>query len=142
MDSESTANNTFVHAGKISKIGRNSIIVSLKDNVHCESCRAKGTCGVADSGSKEIEIQRSETSFQLHENVNVVLKKELGLKAVFWAYVFPFMLMLLTLLITSGFLKEWIAGLLSLSILLPYYAILYVLKDVLKESFKISILKI
>jgi sigma-E factor negative regulatory protein RseC len=46
-----------------------------------------------------------------------------------------------TLLIASSFLKEWMAGILSLGILLPYYITLYFLKNTLKSAFKISILK-
>ena len=80
--------------------------------------------------------------FKINERVDVILKKALGLKAVFWAYVFPFILMFSTLIIASGFLKEWLAGLISLVILVPYYLILYLLKKTLKSAFKTSILKI
>ncbi|NLP58865.1 SoxR reducing system RseC family protein [Lutibacter sp. B1] len=131
----------LTHAGVVSKISKNNITVSLLGDIHCEACNAKGACGVSDSDSKEIDIVSSEESFKLNESVEVVLKKELGLKAVFWAYVFPFILLLLTLIIASLFFKEWIAGLLSLFVLVPYYLMLYVLKDSFKKAFKISILK-
>ncbi|WP_166960962.1 SoxR reducing system RseC family protein [Yeosuana marina] len=133
--------NTFVHSGVISKITGDSVIVSLEQNVHCESCRAKSACGISESNTKDIEIINSNDSFSINEHVKVVLKKALGLKAVFWAYVFPFILMFSTLLIASSFLKEWMAGILSLGILLPYYITLYFLKNTLKSAFKISILK-
>ncbi|RKN83243.1 SoxR reducing system RseC family protein [Ulvibacterium marinum] len=142
MNTAPTANDTFIHFGKISRIERNSLTVSLDENVHCESCRAKGTCGIADSGSKEVVVSDSKEAFSINEPVAVVLKKETGLKAVFWAYVFPFVLVIATLWIASGFLQEWMAGLLSLSILVPYYLFLYLLKNVFTEAFKISILKV
>jgi len=132
----------YMHSGVISKMSGKGLIVSLDENVHCESCRAKGTCGISDSASKEVEISFPGDSFTLNEHVNVVLKKGLGLKAVFWAYIFPFLLMITTLLITTPFLIEWMAGLLSILILVPYYAILYTLRNVFKKTFKISILKI
>ena len=142
MSSPQKNKDTFVHAGIISKINSDSVIVTLEQNIHCESCHAKGTCGVSESSTKEIEIHNSSDVFKINEQVNVILKKALGLKAVFWAYVFPFILMFLTLIITSNFLKEWLAGLLSLFILIPYYLMLYGLKTRLKSSFKMSILKI
>jgi sigma-E factor negative regulatory protein RseC len=74
--------------------------------------------------------------------VEVVLKKDLGQKAVFWAYIFPFLLMLATLLTSSLFLQEWLAGVLSLLILLPYYGTLYALKDYFKKTFRITVLSI
>ncbi len=132
----------FVHAGYISKINNASVIVTLEQNINCESCHAKGTCGVSDSSTKEIEVPNSSGFFKINERVDVILKKALGLKAVFWAYVFPFLLMFITLIVASVFLKEWLAGLISLLILVPYYLMLYVLKNTLKSSFKMSILKI
>jgi len=142
MNSQTSNKDTFTHAGVISKIGDKSVMVSLEQNVHCESCRAKAACGISESNTKEIEILNYDNSYKLNEHVNVVLKKTLGFKAVFWAYVFPFILMFFTLLIASVYLKEWIAGILSIFVLMPYYLTLYFLKDTLKSAFKISILKI
>jgi sigma-E factor negative regulatory protein RseC len=142
MSSPQKDKDTFVHAGIISKINSDSVIVTLEQNIHCESCHAKGTCGVSESSTKEIEVPNSSGIFKINEQVDVILKKSLGLKAVFWAYVFPFILMFSTLIIASSFLKEWLSGLLSLFVLIPYYLMLYGLKTRLKSSFKMSILKI
>ncbi|MFI1773008.1 SoxR reducing system RseC family protein [Thalassobellus citreus] len=142
MNSQSSNKNTFTHAGVVSKIGDESIVVSLEQNVHCESCRAKAACGISESNTKNIEIANLDDCYKINEPVRVALKKALGFKAVFWAYVFPFILMFFTLIIASIYLKEWIAGLLSLAILIPYYLTLYFLKNTLKSAFKISILKI
>ena len=141
MSSLQKKNDTFVHSGFVSKISGQTITVNLEQNVHCESCRAKSSCGISESSTKEVEVINSLDSFKINEEVNVVLKKALGLKAVFWAYVFPFILMFFTLIIASNFLKEWLAGLLSLFILIPYYLMLYFLKSSLKGVFKISVLK-
>ena len=133
--------NLLKHEGIISKISENVITVSLKGNVNCEGCKAQSACGVSDSNDKEIEIFNTTQSFLLNEPVDVVLKRELGLKAVFWAYVFPFILLFVVLIFSSFFFEEWIAGLLSLSILIPYYLMLYVLKDTFQKAFQVSILK-
>ena len=141
LDSYKATKDNIKHEGIISEISENGIIVSLKGNVNCEGCKAQSACGVSDSNDKEIEISNPTQSFQLNEPVDVVLKRELGLKAVFWAYVFPFILMFLVLIITSLFLKEWVAGLFSLAILIPYYFMLFVLKDRFQKAFQVSILK-
>lgn len=141
MSSHLSNKNIFVHSGVVSKINSNSVVVTLEQNIHCESCHAKGTCGVSQSSTKEIEVQNSNEFFKINEHVDVILKKALGLKAVFWAYVFPFILMFITLITASNFLKEWLAGLLSLFILIPYYLVLYFLKKRFKGVFKISVLK-
>ena len=134
-------NNLVKHEGIVSRISDKTITVSLKGNVNCEGCKAQSACGVSDSSDKEIEVINSTQSFEINEPVDVLLKKELGLKAVFWAYVFPFILMVVVLVATSFFFKEWIAGLLSLLILFPYYFMLFLLKDKFQKAFQVSILK-
>lgn len=141
MDPERANNDSFIHSGIITKMTDHSVIVSLSENVHCESCRAKGTCGVSDSVSKEIEVPISDVPYQLNESVSVQLKKQSGLQAVFWAYVFPFILVISTLMVCSFFLQEWLAGILSVLILVPYYFGLYLLRNTFKRKFQISILK-
>ena len=142
INSNDTADDTIVkHEGVVSKITNDVVTISLKGNINCEACNAKGACGVSESNSKEIEISNSSQTLKLNENVEVLLKKNLGLKAVFWAYVFPFILMLTVLLIASTLFQEWIAGLLSIAILIPYYLMLYVLRNTFKKAFKLSILK-
>lgn len=142
MDMRPEKTNVFIHSGVVSQIKGRSIIVSLDENVHCESCSAKAVCGISDSASKEVEVDDPNRSFKLNESVEVVLKKNIGHKAIFWAYIFPFILMLSTLLITSLFFAEWIAGLLSIFILMPYYMTVYALKDYFKKTFRVSILRI
>jgi sigma-E factor negative regulatory protein RseC len=142
LDSYKTNNDKIIkHEGIVSKVSDAKITVSLKGNVNCEGCKAQSACGVSDSNDKEIEIFNPSQAFQLNETVDVVLKRELGLKAVFWAYVFPFILLATVLVISSLFIQEWLAGLLSLAILIPYYFMLYVLKDTFQKVFQVSILK-
>ena len=135
-------NKNFVkHSGVISNISTDIITVSLKGNMNCEACNAKSACGISESNSKEISIQNPHRSFQLNEEVNVLMQKELGLKAVFWAYVFPFIIMFTMLIISSFFLKEWIAGLMSLIVLIPYYLMLHFFNNSFERTFRISIIK-
>ena len=142
INSNNTADDTIVkHEGVVSKITNDVVTISLKGNINCEGCKAKAACGVSESNDKEIEVSYSEQPLKLNENVEVLLSKNLGLKAVFWAYVFPFIIMLTVLLIASTQFKEWIAGLLSIVVLIPYYLMLYVLRSTFKKAFKLSILK-
>lgn len=142
LDSYKTQQENLIkHEGIVSKISENVVTVLLKGNINCEGCKAQSACGVSDSNDKEIEIFNSTQNFRINEPVDVVLQRELGLKAVFWAYVFPFILLFVVLIFTSFFFKEWIAGLLSLSVLIPYYLMLYMLKDTFQKAFQVSILK-
>lgn len=144
LDLKNNKNNpqNFVkHEGNILHISNGMVTVALKGNINCEACNAKAACGVSETNAKEIEVEITDTTFQINEEVQVVLEKQLGMKAVFWAYVFPFILVISVLIISSGFFKEWIAGLLSIFVLLPYYLFLYAYKNSFKKAFKITILK-
>ena len=136
-----SSNNLINHFGIISKITKNTVTVYLDTITSCHTCNAKSACGISDSNTKEIEINNNYPSMQINERVNVLMRKELGLKAVFFAYVFPFILMFITLILASFFFKEWLAGLLSIFILIPYYIVLYLLKDSFENYFNTSIVK-
>ena len=131
--------NAFVHPGVVTAINGSSLTVSLEGNIHCDSCRAKGVCGLADAPDKTVEIMEAEGSYSLREPVTVVMRKELGGKAVFWAYLFPFLLMVGTLWSASLLLEEWVAGLLSLAVLIPYFAAIHWRKDYFKKTFRITL---
>ena len=142
MGSVSTDERVYIHSGVVSRIRRGTVIVSLDNNVHCESCQARGACGVSDSASKEVEVRDSGGQFKLNDPVEVVLAKHAGHRAVFWAYVFPFVLMILTLVTASLWLPEWVAGVLSLLVLIPYYLLIRGLSGYFRKTFDISIHRI
>ncbi len=137
---ENNTNNSIKHAGYVSKITANRIEISLDGNINCAACNAKSACGVSDSDIKIVEIQNNHT-LSINERVDVVMENSLGLKAVFWGYVFPFILLFSVLIITSLFVKEWIAGLLALFVLIPYYLLLYFNQNTLRKIFTVSVLK-
>lgn len=131
----------FTHPGTITAVTDTFVRVTLDANVHCESCHAKGACGVSEGITKAVEVAAPRGQYRLHEPVEVLLRKDLGQKAVFWAYLFPFLLMLATLLTTSLFATEWVAGVASLLVLVPYYLLVYGLRTYFKKTFTVSLLK-
>ncbi len=133
--------NTIKHKGVVTKITAYSLFVKLTDNTNCGSCHAKSSCGVSEDNTKDIEIFNHNNQYVLHEEVNLTMGNELGLKAVFLAYVLPFIILFLTLIIGLQLLKEWQAGLLSILILVPYFSIIYLLKKLLATKFAIAIHK-
>ncbi len=137
----SDTKNTIQHDGVITKITNQKVTVSLNGNINCEACNAKTVCGSSESNQKEIEVLTTNPSLQLNDTVDVIISKDLGMKAVFWAYFLPFILIISVLIISSLFVKEWIAGLLSIFVLIPYYLLLFVFKKEFVKSFKFSILK-
>jgi sigma-E factor negative regulatory protein RseC len=138
---QSVNNKSVLHEGVVTKITDDTVTVSLKGNINCEGCKAKMVCGAAESVDKEIEVINNFSKLYINDSVAIALNKSLGLRAVFFAYVLPFILMLIVLLISSTLLKEWQAGILSILVLIPYYTILYLMKNSFKETFQFSIIQ-
>ena len=132
----------FTHLGNVSKIRGTSVFVTLSQNVHCDSCNAKSACGVSETKTKEIEIANPVDTFEVNELVQIELKKGVGMNAVLWAYVFPFLLLMTVLLATSTFLPEWQSGVLALIILVPYYLVLHQMNAFFKKKLRVSIVKL
>lgn len=66
-----------------------------------------------------------------------------GVKALFYGYLLPFILVLFALILsfeTTG--NEALAGLSALGILIPYYIILYFFRHSLKRAFNFELEKI
>ena len=129
-----------------SEISHQGTIESIKDNIFnvriitmasCVSCSASGTCSAADIAEKIVEVVKpTNTSHKVGDLVTIVLNQSMGLKAVFLGYVAPFLVLLFTLIIMLGLgYSEGIAGLTSLAMLAPYFMVLYIYKEQIKEKF-------
>jgi len=98
---------------------------------------------MADMQNKEIEIDTPVQDFQTGENVEITGKETQGLKAVFLGYLFPFFIVLITLILLLSITNdEAISGIGSLVSLIPYYFILYIMRNRLKKTFTFQIKKL
>ena len=131
---------TITHQGIVDSIEVNSINVKIISASACSACHAKGACNASDMEEKLIEVVKGEKEFKVGDWVTIVSKESMGFKALLLGYVFPFLVVLITLVTcTSISMKELTAGLVSIGMLIPYYAILYLTKDIVKKSFVFEI---
>lgn len=131
------------HKGRIDSIEGNKICVNFIAMSACASCHAKGVCSASDMKEKSVEVFDFTNRFQLGEEVNLILKQSLGFRALFLGYVLPFLLVLFILIILTVITNnEAISGVGALTILVPYYLILYLLKDKIRKKFIFTINKI
>jgi len=131
------------HKGRIDSIDGNKIIVSFIALSGCASCHAKGVCTAADMQEKSVEVYDFTNQYQVGEEVIVTLKQSLGFRAMFLGYVLPFILVMFILIVLSAITNnEAISGIGALSVLAPYYIILYVLRNKIRKKFTFTIKKI
>ncbi len=132
------------HNGRIEKIEGNTIFVRIIQQSACAGCHAKGMCSASDQKEKIIEIIESHpNNYQLHEEVTICGQSSLGLQAVLLAFVYPFLLVVLALVV-GNYLQwdETISGSVSLLLLVPYYCVLYFMRDRLKRKFIFTLKKL
>ncbi len=131
------------HKGRVDSIDGNKINVSFLAMSGCASCLAKGVCSSADMQEKSVDVFDFTNQYKLGEEVNVTLKQSLGFRALFLGYVLPFILILFILIILTAITNnEAISGIGALSVLVPYYIILYVLRNNIRKKFNFTINKI
>lgn len=128
------------HAGFVKSAADNAIIVSLIGS-GCTSCH-NSLCMLGESKAKEVVIATPQHSFHTGDEVIVRINPSSGYKAVLLLYLLPFVLMMgcMWLAFELGY-QEGVAGLSSLLVLIPYYAVLYLFKDKLAGQCKIDIAK-
>lgn len=132
---------TINHKGKVEHINDSTIVVKIQNQSACAACHARGACSMADVKEKLIDIDRKPNdNYQIGEDVKIVCDQDLGFIAIFWAYVLPTILIFtsIIILLNLGY-RETLAGLVSLSILLPYYITLFLFRKKLKKRFTFRI---
>ncbi|MBU8891789.1 MAG: SoxR reducing system RseC family protein [Bacteroidales bacterium] len=131
------------HKGRIDSIDGNKINVSFLALSGCASCHAKGVCSAADMQEKSVEVFDYTNQYTTGQEVNVTLKQSLGFRALFLAYVLPFILVLFTLIILTIITNnEAISGIGALVVLVPYYLVLFLLKSKIRKKFTFTINRI
>lgn len=131
------------HEGIIENVKGNNITVRILQKSACSNCHAKTVCMASDSKEKLVDIWDSTGRFHENERVLIEGKKSIGYKAVFWAFVLPLLLLILVLVLTLTIwnLNDLLAALISLAALVPYYCVLYFLRNRMAHSFRFSIKK-
>lgn len=129
--------NEVSHEGTILEITPEFTTVEIIAQSACAACHARGLCGVADEKQKIIMVPTDPYgSYKEGDKVLVLLKKSMGMKAVWISYVIPlFILMILVLSLSSVTVHEVYAGLAGIGGVALYYLVIYLFRDRLANDF-------
>ena len=130
------------HKGRITDINPDFTTVEIISESACASCHASSLCGMGESTKKEVTVRTTIGDWAPGDEVEVVLKRTMGLKAVWVAYVVPLLLMMAVLLaLTSVGVGELASGLAAIAAVGVYYLGVYILRDRLKNDYTFYIKK-
>jgi len=128
------------HKALVKKVNGDTMTVTITNQSACAACHAKGVCTVADFQEKEIEITPIQSNYEPGQQVTVLFRESAGFTALFYGYILPFLLVLLTLIVIFPLTNnELLSGLLALAVLIPYYTTLYFFRHNLKKVFKFEV---
>ena len=122
--------NEISHKGVIKSITPELTTVEILSTSACAECHAKGMCGMSESKVKEISVPTDPYSVhEVGDEVQVMLKKSMGLKAVWISYVIPLFILMILILSLSSVNLGAIAG------VALYYLVIYLFRNRLANDF-------
>lgn len=128
--------------GVIEHIDKGLASIRLASFTACAGCHSKSLCGVSEDEARKVSVVLPDSSYSIGEPVVVGMKRQLGMRATFYAYIMPFILVISFLvLFTSLHIKELFSGLLALLSLVPYYTCLFLFRHRLSRTFTFTLRK-
>lgn len=126
------------HLGIVENINGSRLKVKIVQSSACSACSVKGHCSASETKEKIIDVyNKNNVPCQVGERVMIVGTTSMGMKAVLLAFVLPFIVLLLALVIslklTGG--DEAVSALVALGTLIPYYLIIYICRNRFSRSF-------
>lgn len=128
------------HTGIITAIKQNIVCVEIMQKEACCNCALKDACSqTTRQHIVEVECKNAK-NYKVGQNVEVLISGRQAFIASWYGYIFPLILVIFSLFLVFIFTKdEIIAGLFGLGILLPYYFLLWIFRNKIKECLIIKI---
>lgn len=129
------------HKGKVVKMTPQVTTVAILQHGACSECHAAGLCGMSDMAEKTVEVPTDPYAFYgVGDEVEVLLKASMGMKAVWLAYFIPLLVLLAVVLLLSALhVGEVATGISALVAVGLYYLLLYLFRDKLKDEYIFTI---
>lgn len=127
----------ITHKGKIIAIDPEITTIEIISESACSACHAKGLCSLGDSKVKEVQVRTSAWHpHQIGDEVELVLRKALGYKAVFIAYGLPLVVLFAALLILNAVgVSELAAGLGAIGAVILCYFVIFLFRNKLSKEY-------
>jgi sigma-E factor negative regulatory protein RseC len=132
-----------VHHGVVREVGEQMVVVGIEAAGACEGCKVQGLCGLSGEHEKEITVwDKNAAEYRPGDEVVVGVGTAMALKAVLWAYIVPFLLMLAVLVtLSQAGASELVQGVATLTAVAAYYLVLWFFRKKLERDIVFKIRK-
>jgi sigma-E factor negative regulatory protein RseC len=115
------------------------VVVSITSSSACSGCHAEGICGISGKQEKIVDI-KGKYNVSPGDPVTILMEQSTGYKAVVLSYLIPLVIVISSLIALNSFsVSELISGLVSISLLVPYFLILYLFRKKINRSFTFTL---
>lgn len=123
------------HSGIVESIQDGCVKVRIVQTSACAACKVASHCNAAESKVKIVDVFCCDTAnYEAGQEVVVSASKDVANRALLLGFGLPFLLLVSVLMITLRLTsEEGVAALVALGSLLPYYLLLWLLRDRIQQ---------
>jgi sigma-E factor negative regulatory protein RseC len=130
------------HSGVIEHIESDCVQVRIVQTSACAACKVASYCNAAESKEKIIDVfcDAAAKNLQVGQQVMVTTSGTVAAKALLWGFGLPFVLLISVLVIVLSLTSsEGLSALCALAALIPYYFMLWLLRDRMRDELSFQI---
>ena len=132
------------HSGVVETVDGEHLRVRILQTSACSACKVAGHCSAAESKEKIVDVVlgKGSVDYKVGDKVVVSTTHSAVGKALLVGFLLPFLVMVVALLVAIVVTSdELVSALVAIASLVPYYLIIYMLRDRLGRSVTFSIEK-
>jgi len=130
------------HSGIVESISEGCVQVRILQTSACAACKVAGHCHASESKEKIVDVLNvaDVSHLKVGDNVVVSASRDVANRALLLGFGVPFLILLSVLLVMLQLVSdEGLAALAALLALLPYYGLLYLMRDRIQQKMAFSI---
>lgn len=133
--------NKIKHAGVVDGVEGECVRVRILQSSACSACKVAAHCNASETKEKIIDVMDTDAShYQKGDQVMVVADTAVGFRASLYGYLLPLILMVVTLVgVLAATHSEGLAALSALGILVPYYVLLFLMRNKLRNRLSFTL---
>ena len=133
--------NKIKHAGVVDGVEGECVRVRILQSSACSACKVAAHCNASETKEKIIDVMDAYAShYQKGDQVMVVADTAVGFRAILYGYLLPLILMVVTLVgVLAATHSEGLAALSALGILMPYYVLLFLMRNKLRNRLSFTL---
>ena len=119
------------HSGVVEEVTEGRVVVRILQTSACAACKVAGHCNASEAKEKLVDVRCADASaYQVGQSVVVSTSRDVANRALLLGFGLPFVVLvgvLFAVLRLTG--DEGLAALSGLGALVPYYLLLWLLRD-------------